>query len=185
MSIMFDPYSYFTSYDRNYVKNVYAQKQIQNQDVIVRNQENVAAPKDTYFISQPAANNLSYYTDMARDYIEGAITEEEYFNHLEDIYYSRGGWATEEVSLEERQNIFNWIAHEAYNGILDYYMIKNREEWDAVNATAASRVDFYYNTDYHYAELEQKEKSPKDKMHWRASLVCRELRSNWIKISRL
>jgi len=158
MTIMFNPHDNFIIYNRDYVKNVYAQKQMQGTSVIAPKLDNVESSEDTYIISQPIANNENYYNNLAKDYLDGAITEEEFYSHLEDIYYSHGGWATEEVSLEERQEIFNRIAHEAYNGVLNYYMMQNREEWDSANATAASQINFYYNTDYHYAELEQRDK---------------------------
>lgn len=108
--------------------------------------------KDSVFI----AGNASYYNTMAKDYLEGALSEESFYSQLEEIYNANSE-RYGNASFEKKQEIFNAIIHEAYNGILEYYLAKNAEEWRAQASDTGQRVDFYYNTDYHYQHLNQRE----------------------------
>lgn len=145
-------------YDRSYVKNVYALKQSAGQSVINTIDIGADVTEDVQLILKPTTGSENYYNCLARDYLEGYITDEEFYGHLEDLFYSKGG-SSDEVSSEKKQAYFNWILEEAHNGILNYYLKQNSEEGlSRYPLEAQSPCIFYYNTDYHYQHLEQLEK---------------------------
>ncbi len=152
MAIYFAPGSYFATYDRNYVKDVYALKQQNNTSTITELKYNETVDIDSVIISCPGGLPENYYNDLAKDYLDGNITKDEFYSHLEDIYFSRGGWS-DEVSPERKQAIFQSTMLEAHNGIMHYYMKMNLAEWQV----AGDDVNFYYNSDYHYMHEAAKE----------------------------
>ncbi len=153
MAIYFDMGKCFGAYDRNYVKDVYALKQQTNTKIITRLMTSAEPETDAIILSNPLALSNNYYNNLAKDYIDGRITEAEFYGHLEDIYYSKGGWS-DELTQEEKQGHLNSIVQNAHNGIINYYMKLNRDEWE----TEAMGAEFFYNTDYHYMFLEETEK---------------------------
>lgn len=150
MAVVFRDSDYVRGYNRSYVKELYAQKQIHETTVVSCIAKDEEVDADTYVVSRPWARSQNYFNNFACDYIEGRITEDEFYSHMEDLYYSFGMYH-EDATAEQKQYYFNYITQNVYGGILDYYLGKNADEW----SSNASGAQFYYNTDYHYEHLAQ------------------------------
>lgn len=146
-------YSYY-AYDRINVKNAYAKKLETNVAKAYSPEADVVEgyPSDT-FTRTPVSDGGYFFNSLCADYMEGAITEEEFFNYLTDMYYAKfSAWhiPASEIPLEEKQKMFDTIIAEADNGIMYYYMMQNKSEWGAV----APDSTFFYNAEYHYQHQE-------------------------------
>lgn len=150
MSIYFDTHNQLRSYDRNYVQDIYTHKQISENHNIKWGNENTIIEEDSLTLSIPMPSSLTYYQDFAADYIEGNISQEEFYSHIEDLYMAKTG-GDDSMPLEKRQGIFDSIIQNVHNGIKCYYQQKNSVEGIEVNG---GRPMFYYNAEYHYLHEE-------------------------------
>lgn len=146
MAIYFDTNNPIRSYDRDYVKNIYEQKKISSSDAIEWSITSTVPDIDELILSIPIPKSSGYYLDLATDYIDGHITEDEFYSHIADLYHAKTG-GNESMPLEKRQGIFDSIIKNVHNGIICYYTHKNADEGYEVNQ---GRPMFYYNAEYHY-----------------------------------
>lgn len=153
---LFVPQGRYAQYNRDDIKALHSQKQAACASESALAPEEATPPSGAQAISELYYVYEHYHDCLAKDFIEGQISEDEYYGHLEDIFNAKAK-ALNATTDDKKQQVLDAVLLDAHNGIRDYVSKQHIAEAESARLKSPSSMTFYYNTDHHYQHEERKE----------------------------